>query len=333
VIDFNLDRLTVSDQGATSLVSSPDAEIILVEPLPLDRHPAAVYLAKLKRSSRRPQKSALDVVAHILSKGTANCVELDWSRVRYQHTAFVRSRLMDDYAPTTANRILCALRGTLEQAWLLGLMSAEYYHRAAHVSPIIGETLPAGRELAQAEISALFTDCANDPRPIAVRDAAILAVLYAGGLRREEVTKLDLADYDGNKKLIVHGKRSKERTVYLATGAIVALKNWLALRGEELGPLFFEINKGSNLVREKRITPQAIYYLLKSRAKHAGVSRFSPHDLRRTFVPNLLDAGVDISTVAKMAGHASVDTTARYDRRPEQAKEKAANLIYIPFGG
>jgi site-specific recombinase XerD len=156
-------------------------------------------------------------------------------------------------------------------------------------------------------------------------------VLYAGGLRREEVAKLDLADFDGNKKLIVHGKRSKERTVYLAKGAITVLRNWLVLRGEEAGPLFFEINKGSNLVREKRMTPQAIYYLLKRRAKHAGVNSFSPHDLRRTFVGNLLDAGVDISTVAKMAGHASVDTTARYDRRPEQAKERAAELLSIPI--
>jgi site-specific recombinase XerD len=331
VNDFNLDQLTVPDQGEASLASSPDAELIMVESLPLDRNPAAVYLAKLKRSSRRPQKSALDVVAHILSKGTADCAELDWSKIRYQHTAFVRSRLMDGYAPATANRILCALRGTLEQAWLLGLMSAEDYHRAAHVSPIIGETLPAGRELAHAEISALFTDCANDPRPIAVRDAAILAVMYSGGLRREEVVKLDLADYDGNKKLIVHGKRSKERTVYLAKGAIVALKNWFELRGEEPGPLFVAINKGGNLVRQKRMTSQAIYCLLKSRAKHAGVNSFSPHDMRRTFVGNLLEAGVDISTVAKMAGHASVDTTARYDRRPEQAKEKAAELLNIPI--
>lgn len=330
--DFNLDRLTVPDLGETSLASLPDAELIMVESLPLDHNPAAVYLAKLKRSSRRPQKSALDVVAHILSKGTANCAELDWSRVRYQHTAFVRSRLMDGYAPATANRVLCALRGTLEQAWLLGLMSAEDYHRAAHVSPIIGETLPAGRELSQAEIATLFSDCANDPRPIAIRDAAILAVMYSGGLRRDEVTKLDLADYDGSKKLIVHGKRSKERSVYLANGAITTLKNWLALRGGEAGPLFVSINKGNNLVLGKRMTPQAIYCLLKSRAKHAGVNSFSPHDLRRTFVGNLLEAGVDISTVAKMAGHASVDTTARYDCRPEQAKEKAANLLYIPFG-
>ena len=131
-------------------------------------------------------------MARILSNGRADCFELDWSKVRYQHTALVRSQLMDGYSPATANRMLSALRGTLEQAWLLGQMSAEDYHRAAHLKPIIGETVPAGRALSTKEISALLQDCINDKRPIGRRDAAVIAVMYSGGLRRAEVAKLDL---------------------------------------------------------------------------------------------------------------------------------------------
>jgi site-specific recombinase XerD len=73
--------------------------------------------------------------------------------------------------------------------------------------------------------------------------------------------------------------------------------------------------------------------MLQKRAHEARVKSFSPHDLRRTFVSDLLDAGADIATVAKMAGHASVNTTARYDRRPEDAKRKASGLLHVPYRG
>mgnify|MGYP002351421843 FL=1 len=79
------------------------------------------------------------------------------------------------------------------------------------------------------------------------------------------------------------------------------------------------------------MTHQAIYNMLNKRIEQAGIKDFSPHDLRRTFISDMLDAGADIATVAKMVGHASVTTTARYDRRPEKAKQQAAELLSFPY--
>jgi integrase len=79
------------------------------------------------------------------------------------------------------------------------------------------------------------------------------------------------------------------------------------------------------------MTPQAVLDIVRRRADGAGVKRFSPHDLRRTFICELLDAGADLSTTRSLAGHSNVQTTARYDRRDERSKRKAAEMLYFPY--
>ncbi len=80
-----------------------------------------------------------------------------------------------------------------------------------------------------------------------------------------------------------------------------------------------------------RMSSQAVFMMLRRRAEQAEIRAFSPHDLRRSFVSHLLGAGADISLIAKMAGHASVSTTARYDRRGEIEKAKASQLLHLPY--
>ena len=75
---------------------------------------------------------------------------------------------------------------------------------------------------------------------------------------------------------------------------------------------------------------ESIAYILKRRQQQAGVEHFSPHDLRRSCITDLLEAGGDVLTVQQLAGHADASTTARYDRRGETAKRRAAQNLTIP---
>jgi site-specific recombinase XerD len=319
----------------TEIVTTAPTALQTTQAGSLAENPVAAYLAGLaSQRTRTVQLQALAKIAEIISGGqTSDPWAMDWAGLRYSHTQAIRTALGERYAAATCNRLLSAMRGVLRAAFLMGLISAEDYQRAVMVKAVTGTTLPAGRGATPGEISALMADCENDPSPAGVRDAALIAVWYTCGLRRAELAGLDLADYDpASDGLKIRGKRNKERLVYLINGAARAVADWLAMRGNETGALFCAINKGGRLSHE-RLTAQALYNLLARRCESAGVKTLSPHDLRRSFCSDMLAAGADIATVAKLMGHASVNTTARYDRRPEAAKKAAAGLLHIPYHG
>src|SRR5690349_16927660 len=86
--------------------------------IPLDESPAAVYLAQLAPTGRRTQRQALDTVARLI--GPYDALSCPWARLRYQHTAALRTALAEHYAPATANKMLAALRRVLKECWQLG---------------------------------------------------------------------------------------------------------------------------------------------------------------------------------------------------------------------
>jgi len=326
-----------------TLLTTTDAAPALatLHDTPADHNPARVYLASLgSPAAKRTMHQALAVSAEILTQGALDLEDLPWGTLRFQHTAALQAALRQRYTAAGANKILSAVRGVLRAAWQLEQMTAEDFHAAAAVKSIKGgQEEPTGRALAAGEILALLDTCLADPTPAGYRDAAVIALLYACGPRRAELVGLDLADMSITKeggeswgKLTVrHGKGNKERNLPVAGGALDALQDWLIVRGDAPGPLFVPINKGGMLVLDRRLTSQAIYDLLAKRGAAAKLADFSPHDLRRTFISDLLDKGADIATIQKLAGHAQVTTTARYDRRGERAKRKAVSLLHVPY--
>jgi len=295
-------------------------------------HPAAVYLSGLGEGSVRTMRQALNKMASLLTNSECDLYSLNWAALRYQHTAALRSSLAAKYAPTTANKMLAALRRVLKEANRLGLMSGEDYARASDVADIRVDPMLRGRALHQQEIAALMKACADDPSPAGARDAALIAICR-GGLRRSEVVALEVKDFDSDTGAlsIRQGKGGKDRIAYLLRNAIAAVNDWLLVRGLEPGALLCPVHQ--NVIKIRHLTDQSVLTILKKRQKASGVEPFSPHDFRRTFISDLLDAGADIVTVQKLAGHANTATTAKYDRRGEVAKRRAVDLLDMPYQG
>ncbi len=171
-------------------------------------------------------------------------------------------------------------------------------------------------------------DSCTDYNPLDVRDKALIAILRGGGLRRAELVNLNLADYHPNKSRldIIGAKGGKDRTVYLPESAIAYVNQWLKMRGKKAGALICPVFRGGKIII-RRLSTDGVLKIIRNRAKKAGINSFSPHDFRRTFCSDLLDAGVDIVTVQRLAGHASPVTTSKYDRRGEETKLKAVQKL------
>jgi site-specific recombinase XerD len=309
--------------------------------------PVTVYLARLTSAeSRRAMATSLELLAELLVDGQPAdraerarrrrdgtlAIAVPWHELRYSHTQALRSWLAEHCSPAAANRHLAALRGVLREAWRLGLMNGEDLSRAIDLASIPGTSLPAGRYVEDGEVRRLVAACLDDQSPGGRRDAAVLAALFVGGLRRAEVVTLDVEHYDvSTGHLTVTGKGRRQRRAALPAGGRRAMAAWLEVRGfDEDGPLFCPVDKAGRVII-RRLTTQAVYALVDRRARKAGVSHLSPHDGRRTFASDLFDAGVDAVQVQGLMGHASLLTTGGYDRRPELARLAAVERLHFPY--
>ena len=275
-------------------------------------------------------RSSLAKVAGMLGYPIDAC---PWSALRHEHVAAIRAQLADTYAPASANKMLSAVRGTLRAAWRMSQMSTDDYQRAVDVGNVRGSRLPAGRALDGGELRALFDACA-DGTASGARDAAALALMFGCGLRRDEAAGAAVADYNAvNGELRIVGKGNQERTAYATGGGKRALDAWLAIRGLGDGAILSPVNKGGSVDVGIGLSGQALRKRIVRRASQAGIPPISPHDLRRSFVTAALEAGADVALVQRLVGHASPQTTVRYDRRPEAAKAAAAKLVHVPYAG
>jgi integrase/recombinase XerD len=149
--------------------------------------------------------------------------------------------------------------------------------------------------------------------PGALRDRALLELMYACGLRASEAIELEVRDVDLEAGVLrARGKGSKERLVPVGSRALDALRLWLE-RGR---PKLVGLGEESRLFVNQRgggLTRQGLYKIVQRHAKTAGLDdRMSPHTLRHTFATHLLAGGCDLRSVQEMLGHADIATTQIY---------------------
>src|SRR4051794_32788201 len=181
---------------------------------------------------------------------------------------------------------------------------------AALSSPRRGKRLP--EVLTRGEVQALLQSPKGSD-PAALRDRALLEVMYACGLRASEVIGLELTDVDVEEGLLrARGKGSKERVVPVGRAAVAAIRAYLA-HGR---PALVRMNPERALFvnfRGQALTRQGLYKIVRRHATTIGLAdRMSPHTLRHTFATHLLSGGCDLRSVQEMLGHADVATTQLY---------------------
>ena len=312
------------------------------EPMALrfDQSPVAIYITSLgSENSRESVKWCLNLAASVLSNGRYEISSLDWSKLRYQHISALKSKLNSEsptpcrdkpYSISTVNMVLSAVRGVMKQCKKLRLISSEHLNDILDVKGVRGDVLPSGRALTPDEVRALFRACGDGI--IGSRDRAILAILLGAGLRRSELSALDMQDWHEDDLLITvrRGKGRKGRQVPVGSRVGQSLHHWLQIRGYDPGPMILSVNRGG-VVKTARLRTSGVYFMLQRRSLVAGIPKVSPHDCRRTYITNLLLNGADLATAASLAGHSSIETTAIYDRRGIDSLREAAKGLVLPM--
>lgn len=295
------------------------------------RNPLTFYLTRLAPSSQLTMRYVLQDAADRLGFEDINLEEIDWHLLQPEHViALVAALREDGYAPNTSSLYVNAVRGVMNEAWRMSLITQEHLLKMRTVKASAGTRLGQGRNLRRTLIREMMEACAADPRPQGLRDAAVIGILYGSGMRKSESVNLDLAQVDfAERSLRVIGKGNKELVKYAPDWAFAKLQAWLAFRREQLKEgeeddsfLFNRIRRGSHITRE-RITKHAIYYIARQRGEQVGV-KIMPHDFRRSFITRVIEEH-DLSIAQKLAHHTNIQTTASYDVRDDNERRRAVD--------
>src|SRR3954453_19108389 len=217
---------------------------------------------------------------------------------------------------SSVNQRLSAVRLLFRQAAERGALSAEEATRLGSVANLKQAGHRLGKWLTEGEAGKLLSVPDAHTR-LGIRDRAILALLVACGLRRDELVRLEVRHLQLRDErwvlLDLQGKGRRVRTVPVPLWVKRLLDRWLAERGIRDGPLFRTLRKGGRLEDEvKPVSEDLVYSLVRKAGAAIGHPDLTPHDLRRTCAKLCRKAGGDLEQLQLLLGPASIQTTERY---------------------
>lgn len=280
----------------------------------LSEHTIRAYLGDLNALFEHCEKSGIQSVE-----------QLTLAAIR----SWLASQQSRGGARTTIARRAVAVRTFTAWATKQGLMRADIGDRLA--TPRSQRTLPTVLTVHETEevFQSLASAVSEEVDPHAIRNIAIVELLYSTGIRVSELCGLDLEDIDRSRNTIrVFGKGRKERTVPLGAPALRAVDHWItSARNSYVG-------SGSGLAlflgaRGKRIDPRTVREVVYTALQALpNAPRVGPHGLRHSAATHLLERGADLRTVQEILGHASLATTQIYTHVSEERLKAAYNQAH-----
>ncbi len=249
------------------------------------------------------------LLVHLQRLGTTSLAEVDLRALR---SWLARQQSMGQ-ARSTLQRRAAAVRVFFDWAQRTGRTPGN--PAAGLRSPKVVRPLPPTLDAADAAamLAEAIERAQAEPGPLALRDVAMLEVLYASGIRVSELCGLNLADVDRDRHAVrVLGKGNKERTTPVGAPAVRALGGWL----DDGRPHLVRPGSGPAVflgVRGQRIDPRVVRRIVhRALGAVEGAPDLGPHGLRHAMATHLLEGGADLRSVQEMLGHASLATTQIY---------------------
>ena len=287
------------------------------------------YLGTLRNASRNTILAYRDTfklfLRHAAEREGIEIDQLDYSILEVDSVRAFLEYLEKDRGcgPRTRNQRLAAIKSF---ARYLAAVAPEHLDRCRRVreTPVAHFERPEVEYLTLDEVTQLLA-AVQEPR-----DRALLLLLYNSGGRVQEIVDLDLADLRTDPVGLVSfdGKGRRQRTCPLWSRTLEAIQRWLDERGRTDGPLF--LNR-----QGRRLTRSGVAYILRRIVEKAQLElrhaqRVTPHVIRHTTAMHLLQADVDITTIAAWLGHAGLDTTHAYVEIDLRMKQQAMAATELP---